>query len=306
MKKKNLYLHVGWPKTGTSAIQAQIQAQHDDFIENGILYPRTIQWDDHSHHPFALSFKSSGPYHSATSIDATLKKLHSEMNNCTTESVLISSELSPIYFESKEFAEFAKDNFSCVKIIFTLRCQSELIISLFNQLIKDNNIRYRGSLFALAMQNIRWLNFHATIKKWMEFVGINNIIILSYDQKIVPNFLSLFSVGLKENSLLTEKQNQSLPYRCLPAIQELGKEIDNLLEYQEIKRKIVDTSKFIPVENDTHSLFSVAEQAGFDNFFAESNLLLEKELGFEHRKIKKNHYTPFMAISPNLIKMDSY
>jgi hypothetical protein len=36
---KKIYLHIGYPKTGTSAIQKMVSINDNNLIENGILYP---------------------------------------------------------------------------------------------------------------------------------------------------------------------------------------------------------------------------------------------------------------------------
>lgn len=303
MKKKILYLHVGWSKTGTSAVQSKIQEQYYDFIEAGILYPQSIQWVDNSHHPFALSFMSNGPYKSATSLHETLMKLSDEMTESRAESVLISSELSPFYFEYKEFLDFVDKNFSCIKIIFSLRRQSEILASLFNQLIKDDNIRYRGTIFSLAMNNLEYLDFYIKIKKWSEFVGVDNIIILKYGEKIVDDFLSLFAVKLRAHTTESEIKNQSLPYRCLLGIQEVCKGIDDPEKYKEARKKFVEISSSISIEDDKASIFSVVEQVAFDDYFRRNNMLLEKDFDLDFSEMNRVPYRHIMAIPPGLVNI---
>ena len=86
-----------------------------------------------------------------------LEKLRLEMQASPAESVLLSSELSPFYFNNPRFSAFVSEHFSRVVVIFTIRAQSELLLSLFNQLVKDPNVRYGASLFTLAMRNIHWV-----------------------------------------------------------------------------------------------------------------------------------------------------
>lgn len=230
-------------------------------------------------------------------------KLGIEINENSTESVLISSELSPNYFEYNEFSEFVDRNFSCVKVIFTIRRQSEILSSLFNQLIKDDNVRYRGTIFSLAMNNLDYLDFYSQIRKWSEFVGIKNIIILQYGERVVDEFLSLFSVKASPQISANVIKNPSLPYRSLLAIQEVCKGIDDPEQYKKTREKVVELSNNISLEHDKVTMFSVIEQVAVDDYFRPSNLLVEKRFNKQISEMSRSPYRPIMAIEPSLINL---
>lgn len=279
MKKKILYLHVGWSKTGTSAVQSQIQKQRQDFLDKGILYPQSLQWPDHSHHPFALSFKTNngGPYIADMSISEALNKLDQEMSASSAENVLISSELSPMYFNSLKFTNFAKEKFETVKILFTVRRQSELLISLMNQLVKDPNIRYKGSFFQLGMQNIPQLNFYQRTLEWEKFVGKNNIHCFIYSKSIVRDFLEFFEIPVR-NQDETLVINKSVPNRVIPMLQSFPISMSNS-EYLEKTSELIKATELESISSEYFevSIFSVGEQSSFDQYFSMINARLSKE-----------------------------
>jgi hypothetical protein len=283
MRKKILYLHVGWSKTGTSAVQSQIQRQKQDFLNKGILYPQSLQWPDHSHHPFALSFKpkNGGVYNSDMSMSEALSKLDQEMSASSAENVLISSELSPMYFNSLEFTNFAKEKFETVKILFTVRRQSELLISLMNQLVKDPNVRYKGSVFQLGMQNISQFNFYQRVLEWQKFVGRDNIHCFTYSRDIVKDFLAFFDVPFhaQDEDLVV---NKSVPNRVIPLLQSLPLSMSNA-EYLEKTSELIQATELESLSADYSevSIFSVGEQNSFDQYFSMINTRLSKEFLFE-------------------------
>ncbi|QEM80315.1 hypothetical protein [Halomonas binhaiensis] len=305
MKKDTLYLHVGWSKTGTSAIQSQIQAQKDDFLEKGILYPQSLQWPDHSHHPFALSFKGSGAYQSDMSPAQALDKLQQEMDQSPADSVLLSSELSPFYMDNPRFRKFASENFNRIEALFTLRPQSELLLSLFNQLVKDSNIRYSASLFTLAVRNLSWLNYYQNIKHWQEAVGQNNVRAIPYSKQVVNSFFEAFDVpvvfGKTEDNPIV---NPSLPTRCLAVLQERGKAAKDNADFNRIRQQVIQLSENVPVEEDKFILFSVDEQQSFDENYQKGNQLLAEMLNFDASTIQKTTYKPVKALHPDFVLED--
>ncbi|WP_276756603.1 hypothetical protein [Pseudoalteromonas marina] len=277
MNKKILYLHVGWSKTGTSAVQSQAQRQREDLLANGVLYPQSLQWPDHSHHPFALAFKGDkgGGYSVDMSAVDAMNMLKSELQDSGAESVLISSELSPIYYHNPRFVEFVNESFDEVKVLFTVRLQSELLMSLMNQLVKDPNIRYKGSIFQLAIQNLNTLSYYKRIKVWEKFVGKANIHCFSYSKNIVGDFLNFFGVELDDlgNELVI---NKSVPNRILPLLQSLSPELTNQQYLDKTEELIRQT------QSEAHGykqieLFSVGEQHAYDNYFEVMNHELTKE-----------------------------
>lgn len=276
MKKNILYLHVGWSKTGTSAIQKQIHLQHQNFLDKGILYPKSLQWNDHSHHNFALSFKGNGVYQSSMSPAESLEALRNEMEMFAAENVLISSELSPFYFANPRFKIFVKQHFNKVKVLFTVRRQSDLLLSLFNQLVKDPNVRYSSSLFDLAIRNIGWLNYFQNIKRWADVVGPENICVFPYEKDIVSRFLFFFGIDLKKDENSHETVNPSLPTRVLAIVQKRGAQANDNAEFIKIQENILSIIKNVPIEYDKHILFSVQEQRSLDSHFKNSNNNLVK------------------------------
>lgn len=301
MKKDTLFLHVGWSKTGTSAIQAQIQAQKEDFLAEGILYPQSLQWPDHSHHPFALSFKGSGTYQSDMTPGQALEALRLEMQASPAQSVLLSSELSPFYFNNPRFRAFVKEHFETVKVMFTVRPQSELLLSLFNQLVKDPNVRYGGTPFVLAMRNIQWLNFYKKIVQWSGVVGKENIMVVPYSKNVVQDFFRKLELFVREdNDSVKEKRivNPSMPTRCLALLQARGSKATDAASFERIKNEVIELAEKTAKKNDTYNLFLISEQRAFDEYYEVDNKLLQNEFSVRFLKESNKEYSQFFVLPP--------
>ena len=268
-------------------------------MEKGILYPQSLQWPDHSHHPFALAFNNVGGYKGNLKPTEALEHLRREMEITDADNVLISSELSPFYFNNPQFKEFVEANFETIKVIFTVRTQSELILSLFNQLVKDPNIRYGASIFTLAMRNLSWLNFDQNIMSWEKMVGRENLYVIPYSRDVIKDFFDIFNIRVAEGKS-GDIVNPSLPTRSLAIVQARGRATASPDEFLAKRNSILSQLSLIPEESDRFTLFSVPEQQAFDDFFMESNNKLALKFNLDICKLKNNNYKPIKVIPPGL------
>lgn len=273
---ETLYLHIGWSKTGTSAIQEQLDKQNEKLYEKGILYSKTMQMNDNAHHHFALAFNNTIPGYSAKyTPNEVIEIINNEMKKNDCHSTLISSELSPFYPNSIIFRDWLMQ-FKTIKVISTIRKQSELILSLYNQLIKDSEIRYKGSIFQLMMNNLEHLNYFINLEKWHNITQKENFIVLRYTKNIVSDFLSLFDL---EASTDTAKNivNPSLPLESLLMIQEHCAHIQDPLLYEEKISDCLDSIKRIHAKSEpTKILITSSELESIDEYFQDSNNKLAK------------------------------
>jgi hypothetical protein len=276
MAQRILYLHPGWSKTGTSAIQKALHQARPELISQGILYPESLQWKDHAHHEFALAFKpSAGPYRTSLQPQEALDRLEAELISSSVGSAIISSELSPLYFNHPVFRAFTDRHFDEIHLLFTVRRQSELLLSLFAQLVNDPNVRYAHSLFHLFVQNIHWLNFHDRIAEWERHVPAPRITLLPHSDSLLIDVLAAF--GLNAPSEPAERVHSSLQPRALLAIQHKCAGITQAAPYKKKRDQALQEMTSTDPNNDTNTLFSVAEQAAVDNFYRGSNARLAKK-----------------------------
>lgn len=278
-----LFLHVGWAKTGTSAIQNFLHDSREHLLRDGILYPSSIQrpdkWGDHSHHEFALSLRPTGGLKADLAFSDMSNLLLNEINTLQPKSVLISSELSPFYFEYPEFNTFLEQTFSTVTVIFTVRRQSELLLSFYNQVIKDYSTHYSGSIFELFVKHIAWMNFFENIKMWSSKIGHDNIRVVPYMHNIVCSFLRALNL---EEGLYScdgpEKRapvNQSVPNQVLGILRMIKANGADEAKYQSYVRALVDNPSKL---NDLPSvvLYSASEQKNIDQYFQPGNTELAR------------------------------
>ena len=139
-----LYLHVGYPKTGTTAIQHFLYNNRECLKEAGYLYP-DIGICDKAHHSLAISIleidlpttKHIRKYNPVCLRDSLVDSI----NSSKCKNVVISSEFFNLYAQSnfvrkkKTLVKFFKDYE--ITIILYLRHPIDFLESSYSQQIKN-------------------------------------------------------------------------------------------------------------------------------------------------------------------------
>lgn len=218
--KKNLYIHIGTGKTGTTAIQ-DFLLDNDEILKESynLKYMATGRYGS-SHHPTCLN--SFGPVRTDdaySKVKNNLEQIVSEASKENVDNFLISSENYPglsrdeirsVYFDflSKYFNVF---------IIVYLRRQDEYLESWFAQLVKTS--RGRQNIYGLLneLKNKGHLDYKSLILKWADSFGLDRIIVRPYEKSQLRNgdirhdFMSLFGIGVLDGFVLSDnKANSSL------------------------------------------------------------------------------------------------
>jgi hypothetical protein len=199
MTGKQLILHVGFHKSGTSALQESLANQRDELHKAGVLYP-SIGKKAHHRVAWGLSQKPWGwkakgaektPY-------KTFSRMASLINLSSAPKIILSSEffaeLEPEHLH--KLASSIKNR--QIKILFTLRPLAKLLSSSYQQYLK----------FGIKADYVQWLHsvldepgvskinpsfwkrhMHGeVVEKWASIFGSENISVLVVDEQ-KPEFL---------------------------------------------------------------------------------------------------------------------
>jgi hypothetical protein len=290
-----LVIHAGASKTGTSAFQAAMSEAYDLNREQGFLYPQAGRWLDGSHHELAFAVRPLPHLTSAISLEAILAELDREIVEASPKTVLLSSELFPYLLESKEFDAFVEAKFSEVVLGYVVRRQSEMLLSLYNQIVKDSVQAFTGTPFECFIANIRSLNFYEIIKRWRAS-GPDAVVLATYDENYLPGFLSrlgLPTVDAGDAGL--PRVNVSLPHAWLDIVRMANARLGTM----EARERFVGIIRGLdpPVCSGRSVLYSVAEQEAVDAFFEEGNRELARSLLGQDTLFSPADYRPVEAIT---------
>ena len=204
-EKKKLFLHIGTPKTGTSALQHFLYKNHDKLKDEGILYPKSLVGspDDPKHQPLYSCLY----FHNRNDFDKILLKLSSEITD-QVHTVILSSEgfyhhIDEFHKESWNMIRELSQQFT-MRIVVSVRPQSEYIESLYRQYMKNPKglIAEFGSGMTIqeviqrpkVLQN---MDYYGSLMQWAGVAGEDSIIVKRYSKNVISDFLSLFKSPLE-------------------------------------------------------------------------------------------------------------
>jgi len=235
MPKNQLILHVGFHKSGTSALQESFAKQRDELQAAGVLYP-SIGRKAHHLIAWALTQRAWGwkKRGGATTPFKHFSKMAALINRSNSPKVMLSSEFFSELTPDQIQKIASVDEHREVKVLFTLRPLAKLLGSSYQQYLK----------YGTKADYVEWLHsvldepgvskinptfwqrhMHAeVISRWAEAFGKDNVSVLIVDEArpeflfeslneylgLTPGFLrpqatgSNRSLSLEEVSLLLE------------------------------------------------------------------------------------------------------
>ncbi len=233
IKLKVLYVHIGMPKTGTSAIQDFCDVNSDKLYENGLIYrfmPFNYRGIANRLNAYFLCGKA---YYNNGKINyEEMEKRKQTAYQCIRDwfgekdKVLLTTEglwnycWSISYSPLEEIKKFADENGYVLKIVAYLRRQDDWAASLYRQRIKNG--RFYGTLEEWLDSNRMALDYEKHLGTIGEIVGEENIILRRYNRKefykgkIELDFLKALGVDTECDYVFNEETvNPSLPMNYL-------------------------------------------------------------------------------------------
>ena len=233
-RRKTIYLHIGMPKTGTTALQHLCHANAKLLAEHGILYPKAGSMSG-AHHLFAYSLWKRKVYWwqggSCTSPRAVLEEMISEADQCNCDNILISSELL-MYLPREGTTELLVDALSDfdVKIICYVRRMDRFLCSAVRQTIKALSGQF--SIDAInkgksipVLDHV--LDMRGYLAEWLAAFPTENFILRPYEKSQLQNndiqadFLRILGLELTDDFAVSRQNpnprmtNDALEYKRL-------------------------------------------------------------------------------------------
>ncbi len=204
--KKNIILHVGLGKTGTTFLQKKVFP----FIENNFYGGVFTQTPSVLDKISDLIYKNDMKFYKSIEIENTKNKVNNFVQTLKEENIIYSDEgfvAQPYYKNSNNnnVNNAIKQIFPNAKIFFVFRKQSDWIYSYYCHLSKvgkfnnytslDNYMGYKQGVFTKnGHLDINQLNWGIIYNKYAKLFGENNVLAIPYElMKEAPvEFLSKF------------------------------------------------------------------------------------------------------------------
>lgn len=287
---KQLIIHIGRHKSGTSTLQKTLFLNRELLEEQGFYYPRTgIKGYGHHNISEPLSRKNISK-NSKTLIDLK-NSLLLELADIDASNVIISSEAFQNCAPS-DVAVFFED--FDVKIVVYVRNKLDYLVSSYCQKVHATNYAKPVEEFALTFKNLFYKDF---IESWQK--SFANISVNIFDRNtltdgdIVKDFISKnlnFSINYKE---IENENNPSLQF----SLTLLKLELNQLYPLEMENPKIyhfLSNAAFKNKKNDTKMRLSnstvapllaswIKDDIWFANFFQDAHSIMEyKVVGSEN------------------------
>jgi hypothetical protein len=229
---KTVYLHIGYSKTGTTAIQRFLFESRNWLKSNHrILYPQSVFNQNHSFNHQNLSHsilkgtkkdfpQYIKPQNYPNDPDLFWNKLINEIEDCNCTRIIISSEafirfrghpnlIKKVKYYLKEYN---------VKIVCYLRRQDDFFESGYNQRVKSDF--YTDSIKQFIYLRFKAINYNSDLSEWENEFGKENLIVRIYSTdtlgvNIVHDFMRIFDVSF-DSKARVKCINERLPNRYIP------------------------------------------------------------------------------------------
>ncbi len=203
---RTIYIHIGAPKTGTSAIQVFLRKNRKKLLKNGILYCNTGMTENSGQAKLAWNLK--GINFGEIIDDKIWNDLAKEINQYNGD-ILLSSEF--FWNLTDNEIERLKNKLpeSQIIIIVYLRRQDEWVMANALQEIKIYNKKWE-TIDEIIKNMLKSAYYYPILKKWSTICS-NNIIVRPYEKNqfyensIFADFLNCLNMKLTNDYILPEK-----------------------------------------------------------------------------------------------------
>ena len=277
--KPCLYLHIGRPKTGSTALQHFLMKNRKALLDQDLLYPLTGNYQLSSH-LFAYAYSEQMRKDaSLPDIDAQALwgKLGEEVATAGVSSVILSSENFWFSDPGELKADIGEDY--TVKVVAYIRRQDHVIASSFCEEVKREQISLNDDVqrYALFEPRLKLLDYFEILESWGNSFGPENVDVRIYESLgqggIALDLCKQLDLQIDQLSLDENSINPALPYDLLTLI-------DNVSGFKAgdaAKRRFVTavSESFAMLDSDpaynTAGLFSVELRRQILDQFKESN-----------------------------------
>ncbi|PHN06444.1 sulfotransferase domain-containing protein [Flavilitoribacter nigricans] len=224
---KKLFLHIGYGKCGTTAIQ---KFAYNNFKHNSRIYlPETGWWK-----------QGEGHHHLAANLNYEVREedLSEKWEMAANELVDSGAEIG--FISSEQFCFLRPAQVKVIhrvltrydweiKIIFFVRSQLDLALSSYMQKLKHTSFRELGSFEKFFSLHKNSFDFQHRIAVWEELFGLENLIVRLYDKALVENVIDQLNEILEvdiEPAPVAEPASPRANFSIIPECIELIKFYD--------------------------------------------------------------------------------
>lgn len=218
-RRAKVFIHIGTPKTGSTAIQRFATDNRSRLLELGLRYPEAAL-RGFGHHDIAFLLGDGYPDW-AKPQDEPLKSIAGRLSTECADfdgDILLSSENFYLFPHPEKLRAFLEeyqiDKGRDVKVIVYLRRQDDLFVSWYNQMVKAQGF---SGTFDEALAEFSWLGDYDTqLGKWAGVFGTANLNVRRYpsadatDGGVMSDFWSVVCQGIETETSDAAENRQNI------------------------------------------------------------------------------------------------
>lgn len=218
MSRRCCFVHIGTPRTGSTALEKFFYDHRHALLQHGVLYP-DISLRGYGHHD--LAFLLAGAYPDwAIAQTRPLADLAAELRTVASRhsgDILISSENFYLFPAAAALRALLEEtglaSHRRVVIIVYLRRQDEAHESWYNQIVKA-----QGAVHDIDESVRRWhdlWDYRSRLTEWSSIFGRENIVVRIYDRchfeggSLLSDFLAATGIGTDDPAPTAEQINRN-------------------------------------------------------------------------------------------------
>ena len=299
MTKKEIFIHVGPPKTGTSVLQHWLNDNNEWLYSQGILYPphEVDSNNVSSGHKSLFLDRKTGT--TRTSFNPALfQKVLDEFELSGRKTLLLSSEF--FFYQIPQFLSYTKEY--DVRIIAYVRADLDLVESLYNQSVKRS-----GQVKPLAIRGTLPTSYLDDLEKFITTYPSELFSLRAYGddtvfcgRDIISDFIIELGIDVPKGfSVGSEKINSSYSFEAL--------EFKRWLNQFSLGECESEIDFFLQAISSGNRPFSIIPSETFEQYRAQS---IEK-IEALNQKVKINNYDKLLdyvgnKVRPNYMHQELY
>jgi hypothetical protein len=282
-------VHIGWHKTGTSAIQYLLHANRRLLRERWRLnYPEAGIYQRRAHHvagwrlmPRLEPMTRRMGHGDAPGSEALFRAMLEETADLGCTTMLVSSEtFSQVQdYEPRRLADIFKGH--SLEIVGYVRRQDRYLESRYNQWVKGRRRLKIGAMqLATSFLSTNSLDYHDHFRRWAAAVGGDNVKARIYDRAALRggdvrlDFLDTLGIPEQGLALEDEPRNVSLNFPGVQFLRRLNSVALDQAHRRRMLRALEEHARKYP---DHSSLFLPEERLAIVGQFRESNRSFARE-----------------------------
>lgn len=231
-QKKKIIVHIGLPKTGSTALQQALFQSRKALLREGVLYPAQVHREDDPKHNFVLDLIRKG-----CSYDVGCEPGYKSASRIVISNEALSNDF---YFHGVERNQQLADRLrehGGLEICMVLRREREWLRSYYKQAVINQPVKgkphYQNCLPLAAfreLEPVRRLLDHGELIQDVSAVFQAPVRVIRYEELPVPLILEYCTALPGKNYSLQRRHNESVSDAAVEVMRQLNANIESIEE----------------------------------------------------------------------------